>query len=101
VEKGKGEISSHFGEEMTDQLFSMSPDAHRWQGPLQSPYGYHVVMLTRHTEGRQPSLEQIYDQVARDARQARMNEKIESAIQSIVKTYQVDRKDLSPDGEKS
>ena len=45
VDKSAEEIKSHFGAEMTASLFALAP-GDRWQGPLRSTHGYHLVMLT-------------------------------------------------------
>lgn len=104
VSKEANEIASHFGPDMQKQLFALDPDGKSWHGPFRSPYGYHLVMVTKTTAGYDPPLEEIGQRVEQDATQARLAEALDRITQSIVDGYTVEvtdgiQRDVLPAGE--
>ena len=91
VERDPEFVASHFGPRMAEEIFALEPDAASWRGPLESPYGYHLVLLTRKVEGRYPDLEEVRERVRSDAEQAEIDTMQDKAIQAIVDTYEVRR----------
>ena len=89
VRKDAAEIASHFGSEMQRELFTRNADDTRWIGPLRSPYGYHLVMVTATSAGYTPKLDEIRRRVEADAYQAALEEEIERIATSIVESYDV------------
>ncbi|MCK5326485.1 MAG: peptidyl-prolyl cis-trans isomerase [Woeseiaceae bacterium] len=89
VERTADFIASHFGTPMATAVFELEPDSETWRGPFESSYGYHVVMLTRRTDGNQPELSEIEATVRDDAERIAINELNELAVQAIVDTYDV------------
>jgi len=84
-------VASHFGPEMTEKVFALQPSDTAWQGPFESDYGLHLVMLTKKVEGRYPELSEIEAVVRNDAEQAAVAEQKDKAIQAIVDMYEVRR----------
>lgn len=82
-------VASHFGEAMAKEAFALNPDGTRWQGPFDSKYGTHVLMITRSISGRFPMLEEIRGRVRQDARRAFLRERRDVAIQKVVDSYDV------------
>jgi len=104
VGKDASEIASHFGSDMQKQLFALEADDQRWQGPFRSPYGYHLVMVTKRIDGYDPSLEEERQRVEQDAMQARLEKALGRITQSIVDEYEVQvaegiQRDPLPSGE--
>jgi len=91
VEREPEIVAAHFGEAMAAQLFELEPDAHQWHGPFESPYGYHLVLLTKKVEGRHADLAEVYASVRSDAEQVAIDTMQEEAIRAIVDTYEVRR----------
>jgi hypothetical protein len=89
VERTEDFVGSHFGRPMAAAVFELEPDDETWYGPLESAYGYHLVMVTRRTEGRYPPLEEIEDTVREDALRIKLDEQNDRAVQAIVDTYEV------------
>jgi hypothetical protein len=89
VERTEDFVGSHFGRPMAAAVFELEPVDETWYGPLESAYGYHLVMVTRRTEGRYPPLEEIEDTVREDALRIKLDEQNERAVQAIVDTYEV------------
>ncbi|MBW2543677.1 MAG: peptidyl-prolyl cis-trans isomerase [Deltaproteobacteria bacterium] len=91
VERDPGFVVSHFGQSMADALFDLAPSDTEWQGPFISPYGAHVVLLTRNVAGRHPELDEVLAEVRQDAERAVLDATQEAAIDAIVSTYEVRR----------
>ncbi len=95
VERTPDYIASHFGSQMAASIFMIEPGGSTWFGPFRSPYGLHLVLVTKNQPGRTPELEEIYTRVQQDATRAAINERTEQAIDEILKTYEV-KVDLAP-----
>jgi hypothetical protein len=91
VERDPDFVASHFGPPVAEQLFMLEPDLALWQGPFVSPYGYHLVLLTKKVEGRYPDLDEVRERVRSDAEQVEIDMMQDKAIQAIVDTYEVRR----------
>lgn len=89
VERTPDYIASHFGGAMAASVFEDEADGTTWRGPYQSPYGVHLVLVTKNVPGRTPELEEVYDRVQQDAIRAAINERTELAINEILKSYEV------------
>lgn len=89
VERTPDFVASHFGAPMAEAVFSLPPSDETWHGPFESPYGVHLVMLTRNVAGRYPALDEITARVHDDARREAIHSRSEEAVQAIVETYDV------------
>lgn len=89
VERVPDFVASHFGPEMSKALFALEPSDTIWNGPYESPYGFHLVMLTINENERYPELDEIYDRVKQDARYKYTKEETEKSIQEIIDSYDV------------
>ena len=87
VDKSSEHISSHFGKEFSDALFELGIGT--WEGPIKSAYGHHIVYVSNISEGGVKDLEEIYDQVEWDAKQAAITELTETFIVDLKKKYKV------------
>ena len=91
VERDPQFVVSHFGPPMAEGVFSLEADDSRWQGPFESEYGAHVVMLARKVEGRYPDLAEVEAAVRDDAQREEIAAQKDKAIQAIVDTYEIRR----------
>jgi hypothetical protein len=57
-------ISGQFGESFKDALFTL--DIGQWTGPVQSPFGMHLIRIDQIVEARVPPLNEIRDLVQRE-----------------------------------
>ena len=87
VDKSSEHISSHFGKEFSDALFELGIGT--WEGPIKSAYGHHIVYVRNISEEGVKDLEEIYDQVEWDAKQAAITELTETFIVDLKKKYKV------------
>ena len=95
VERTPDLIASHFGAPMSEQIFAIptaeiSKTQAVWRGPYASPYGAHLILLSRSEPGRFPKLVDVASQVYRDARNQQTRKSSEDAYQAIVETYTVE-----------
>jgi hypothetical protein len=63
-ELAQGEVARIFGAPFAERLFELEPGA--WQGPVESAYGLHLVLVLRRSPARAPSLAEVRDAVARE-----------------------------------
>jgi len=98
VERTEDFVGSHFGRSMAAELFTLKADDSRWHGPFESAYGFHLVMVTRRTDGLYPPLEEIADSVREDALRIKLDEQNERAVQAIVDTYDIRMGDVRGTG---
>ncbi len=57
-------VASQFGPRFATTLGKLNLG--EWAGPIQSEYGAHLVLVTRHTEGRLPALDEVREEVKRE-----------------------------------
>jgi len=81
------EVAKQFGEEFAAKLSGLSPG--QWQGPVESGYGIHLVLISERTEGRLPELADVRDAVRREWANARRVEENERFYQELSKRYTV------------
>lgn len=81
------EVAKQFGEEFATALTGLSLG--KWQGPIESGYGLHLVFVSERTEGRLPALAEVRDAVSREWENARQTEASERLYESMLKRYVV------------
>ena len=91
VERTPDYVSSHLGSDMARRIFALKPSDKTWYGPFESPYGFHLVMVSARAEGRDPALSEINERVKADGRQAFIRQQTETAIRSIIERYDIQR----------
>jgi hypothetical protein len=89
VERTLDYVASHFGPELAQAVYDLEPSGEVWRGPLESPYGVHLVMITRKQAGRLPAIEEIHERVVEDARRSAIRRRVETAVGDLVDTYDV------------
>ena len=82
-----GEVRRLFGGAFAATLGGLSPG--RWQGPVQSAYGVHLVFVSQRLEGRVPALADVRDDVRREWQEARRVEANERFYQALLTRYTV------------
>ena len=81
------EVTRQFGDKFAAALIKLSPG--QWQGPIESGYGVHLVLVSERVEGRLPALAEIRDAVAREWASSRRVEANEKFYQELLKRYTV------------
>ena len=90
VEQEPDVVASHFGASMAAQLFALGPDDQKWQGPFQSPYGEHLILLVDKAEARDPHLEEVMDRVIQDLTHQLARTRQDESIADIVDRYEIE-----------
>lgn len=94
VERTRDFVGNNFSEDFVAGLDQLTP-ADKWQGPLASRYGYHLVMLTSRSEPSIPALADVRDRVLDDYRYESLVRSREAAEKDVVAGYEV-RVELEP-----
>lgn len=63
-ETSESVVSAQFGETFMLQLFEL--DVGSWLGPVDSPFGIHLIRIDKIVEGRVPELDEIRQEVTRE-----------------------------------
>ena len=84
------EIGNLFGNEFAEGLNGLEP-SERWQGPIRSAYGWHLVLLDARLPERLPAYEEVADRVAVDFNLRRRERANEAYYQSLLERYEVQR----------
>lgn len=87
VDRTIDEVRSHFGAELAEALQALEPHPTRWQGPLASQHGWHVVLLTRGEPSRVPPLDEIRRVLKEEILRERRDASRERGISGIVEGY--------------
>ena len=87
VERSRRDLAGHFGDAMADALFDLKPGT--WQGPLQSPYGLHLVFVAARAPGGPVAFEDARARVRTDAEQARRRAFANARVEEMVSAYRV------------
>ena len=88
VNRDDDEIGSHFGDQFERQLFSFDI-SEQWQGPVQSTYGWHLVLLVKNTPAYIPPLEEIAANVFADAQRQQQRQVKRQAIDKLMAKYRI------------
>jgi len=81
------DISKQFGPRFLQSLQSIEPG--RWQGPIPSGFGVHLVLVTTRVEGGMPALAEIRDVVRREYDDARRIAGNEAFYRKLLEHYTV------------
>jgi hypothetical protein len=81
------EVAKLFGEQFAAKLSELVPG--QWQGPVESGYGVHLVLVSERSEERLPTLAEVRDSVRREWDNARRLEANEKFYQELLKRYTV------------
>jgi hypothetical protein len=81
------EIRRLFGKEFATSVFELAPG--RWEGPIRSGYGLHLVLVREKTPGRLPDLSEVRAEVEREWLFARKKEMQEAIHKRLLERYTV------------
>jgi len=81
------EIRRLFGKEFATNVLELAPG--RWEGPIRSGYGLHLVLVREKTPGRLPELSEVRAEVEREWLFARKKEMQEAIHKRLLERYTV------------
>ena len=84
-----------FGQsEFTQNIFKVP--AGQWRGPFQSGYGWHLVFVENRIEASRPPYAEVAERVYREWRNENSARRFESALQDMIRRYEIKREAGSP-----
>tara|TARA_B110000495_G_C22870236_1_gene507474 strand:- start:69 stop:950 length:882 start_codon:yes stop_codon:yes gene_type:complete len=66
VRRSRDFIRNNFDDEFAAWIDSIEPQDGLWQGPIESPFGFHIVMLSNRFPAEVPALSEILERVEED-----------------------------------
>lgn len=90
VRRSRDFIRNNFDDDFADWLDSIEPQDGLWQGPVESPLGFHVLMLSNRFPAEIPLLEEIRDRVEEDYYVDRQYQLRLQAENNLVEKYQLE-----------
>jgi peptidyl-prolyl cis-trans isomerase C len=81
------DVQSTFGAEFATAVLALEPG--KWQGPVRSAYGLHLVRVTRREESRLPDWKEVRSRIVTDMEYEARNAAQEQLFQEIAQGYQV------------
>lgn len=82
------EVSRLFGDAFSESLLALATG--RWEGPVESAYGLHLVFVRERRPGRDPSLLEVREAVAREWLADRRRQAREDSYRSLRERYEVE-----------
>jgi len=83
----QADIARLFGQEFADRVVTIEPG--RWQGPIESGYGLHLVLVRERVEGRMPLLDEVRPLVERELLGQRRREQLAAMYDELLQKYSV------------
>jgi len=81
-------VASHFGEGFARSVFDLEPG--RWQGPFRSEHGWHLVLPVAVQTAREPTFDDIAEQVSADALAEKRQRAADGALDQLLARYELD-----------
>jgi parvulin-like peptidyl-prolyl isomerase len=90
AERSAREIGDLFGRNFAEALAQLDRnEPERWQGPIPSAYGWHLIRLRGAVESREPQLSEVMDAVQRDFLQDRRRTANEVFYEGLKSRYEI------------
>tara|TARA_S200000501_G_scaffold359532_1_gene385584 strand:- start:20059 stop:20889 length:831 start_codon:yes stop_codon:yes gene_type:complete len=81
-------IRGHFSEKTTKEIFSLKISP-KWQGPIQSPYGSHIIKLSSISEATQRGYDEVRDLVLTRFISERKRAGLKIELEKKISNYQI------------
>lgn len=82
-------ILGHFGKKGTDQIFLLPSNTDKWQGPIESSLGYHLVKIYGYSPERQLDFEEVYSEVRKDFIESETKKRKSTELEKKISEYKV------------
>jgi hypothetical protein len=83
----RSDVARLFGDAFAAAVFELEPG--RWNGPIESGYGPHLVFVSRFQEGSLPPLDAVRQQVERDLLETRRRGQLDAMYAELLEKYTV------------
>jgi len=82
------EVARSFGDDFAQELMKTEPG--QWAGPVESPYGLHLVLVRERVAAALPELSAIRPQVEREFAAERRKKELQSLYERLLAKYTVE-----------
>ena len=83
----ESEVAGQFGDAFAKQLLSIQTG--KWVGPVKSAFGFHLVFVSKRTDGGTPDLSEVHDDVSREWIDEQRKKANEAYYRELLKKYKV------------
>ena len=87
VLRNQRKIKSEFGRDFTLNFTDVELD--KWIGPIESPFGHHIIYVTNYTEGYIPDITNVLKQVEVDLLQDKRDKALKEYLNDIKSEYTI------------
>lgn len=87
ADQSPDQVAKNFGPGFAHALFALPTGS--WQGPIESGYGWHVVLVSASSPGRVPSFEEVEPEVAAAWKEEQRVEALRKAYDKLRAKYEV------------
>ena len=91
VDRSPDDVAGHFGQSMAEQVFALEVRDDRWQGPLISEYGAHLLLVVKRQPGYLPEFNDVITRVASDYRFEQRQQQMRKAEARLVSNYRIEQ----------
>ncbi|WP_444898474.1 peptidyl-prolyl cis-trans isomerase [Microbulbifer sp. VAAC004] len=88
VERTSQLVASHLGNTLAQNVFRLPLNT--WSGPLESPYGLHLILVSDHKKSRLPSLSEAYPLILEDYRREKLEVNKKMKFKELLAEYRVE-----------
>ena len=81
-------ISGHFGEKTAAAIFSFPP-SDLWQGPIVSPFGYHLLKVSSLTTKKQKTFAEVRSLVKEKVKDNKRKESLRLELEKKISSYNI------------
>ena len=81
-------ISGHFSEKTAATIFSFSP-SENWQGPIESPFGYHLLKVSSLTTETQKNFEEVRSLIKERVKNNKRKENLRLELDKKISSYNI------------
>jgi hypothetical protein len=81
------DVARTFGEEFTRDLLAAPPG--QWTGPIESPYGLHLVLVRERVAGEKPSLAEVRPAIEREVQAERRSAQMQALYDRLLAKYAI------------
>ena len=87
-QKNHSFISGHFSEITANTIFTLLPDE-RWQGPIESPFGYHLIKVASLSTEVQKNYEESKELVFAKVKEKKRKENLKLELEKRISQYKI------------
>jgi hypothetical protein len=88
AQRSESFIRGHFSEKTTKEIFALKSSS-KWQGPIKSPYGFHIIKLSSISEAKQRTYGDVSELVLKRFISERKKENLKLELEKKISSYQI------------